>query len=143
MGISNSCVSNALIDNNSYFKDETTNKYVSCSIIDNCLACTSRTVCTKCKEGFNVDNNNICQVNPEDDNKLSKGAIAGIVIGCLGFLFLVALFVYFLIKNNKNKEKIETIESEEKADVKEEPQQINEERRKSSRRSIHNVIVFK
>ena len=143
MGISNSCVSNALIDNNYYFKDETTNKYVSCSIIDNCLACTSRTVCTKCKEGFNVDNNNICQVNPEDDNKLSKGAIAGIVIGCLGFLFLVALFVYFLIKNNKNKEKIETIESEEKADVKEEPQQINEERRKSSRRSIHNVIVFK
>ena len=90
-----------------------------------------------------MDNNNICQANPEDDNKLSTGAIVGIVIGCLGFLFLVLLLVYFLIKKYKDKERIETIASEEKADVKEEPEQRNEERRRSSRRSIHNVIVFK
>ena len=45
--------------------------------------------------------------------------------------------------NTELKEMYHKFVQEEKADVKEEPEQRNEERRRSSRRSIHNVIVFK
>ena len=76
---SNICMAKELDENNSFFEDETTHKYVSCSIIDNCIACTSRTVCSTCKEGFNVKDN-ICQIqlSNESDNNLKTGEIIGI-----------------------------------------------------------------
>ena len=133
---SNSCISNELVENHNYFKDSTTGKYVSCSIIDNCITCSSKTVCTKCKEGFNV-NNNICQIISSSEKKLSTGAIVGIAFGCLGFLLIVGGVVYFLLNKSKNKE-INTIETEEKVEVKEFTE-TKEEEIKRKKRSIHNA----
>ena len=145
---SNICITKVLVENNSYFEDETTHKYVSCSIIDNCLACTSRTVCSICKEGFDIKNN-ICQIHSSDDesdNKLSTGEIIGIVFGCVGFLLIVGGGVYFFLIKYKNfnpnvieekpgniEENVGKVEENINLDKK------NEEDPKTSKRNIHNV----
>ena len=146
----NTCISEELVDNNTYIKDETTGKYVSCSIIDNCITCSSKTVCTKCQEGFKI-NNNICQMisnsNDDKDKKLSSGAIIGIVFGCVGFLLIVAGVVYFLLNKFK---KISPTKSETNLPVSEEVEknfenvqqdviQNNPDSEKVKKRSIHNV----
>ena len=97
---------NDVKDDNHYFKDGTTNKYISCSIIDNCNLCISSTECTSCQEGFTMSNNickRIINENNDDENKLNTGAKIGIVFGCLGFLAMVVLVAYFLIKKVFNK----------------------------------------
>ena len=137
----NTCIPNELVENSYYFEDETTHRYVSCSVIDNCVTCSSRTVCTKCQEGFNVDNNKcqmITQVNDDSDNKLSTGAIIGIVFGCVGFLLLVAGVVYFMLNRFNKKQANNTIVPEEKVEVNEEAEKKAEEVVKSTKRSIHN-----
>ena len=133
-----SCISNELVENHNYFKDETINKYVSCSIIENCVTCTSSTICISCKDGYNV-NNNICQIiSSDEDKKLTTGAIIGIVFGCLGFLLVVAGVVYYLMNKVLKKKEINTIEPEEKIEAKE-YREKTEEVVKTTKRSIHNV----
>ena len=93
-----------------YFKDELTNKYFSCSILDNCIKCTSKTVCTSCKEGYFI-NNNFCEKiseSDDDNNDLSIGAIIGIICGCLIIILILILFFIFrkkiCRKNNMDNE---------------------------------------
>ena len=155
----NTCIQKEIVENNNnYFKDNTTNKYISCSIIANCITCESSTKCLSCKEGFNVNNNICTSIIPNDDNKLTTGAIIGIVFGCFGFLLIVAGALYFLmnkyfLKKNNNindipeieiNNRIETTEGkgvnnqEEDAKV---PENENENKVvvHTTRRSIHNV----
>ena len=97
---SNICISKEFIENHTYILNEETHKYVSCSIINNCITCSSTTICTLCKDGFKI-NNNICieaTSSNDDDDKLGTGAIIGIVFGCIGFLAIVGLVAYFLLK---------------------------------------------
>ena len=97
---SNICISKDFIENHTYILNEETHKYVSCSIINNCITCSSTTICTLCKDGFKI-NNNICveaTSSNGDDDKLGTGAIIGIVFGCIGFLAIVGLVAYFLLK---------------------------------------------
>ena len=121
---SNKCLPEEEVTNNEhYFKDETTNGYISCSIINNCITCASSTVCTSCAQGYNI-NNNICQKigddddDDDDDNSLSTGGIIGIVFGCLGFLLLVLLTIYFFMKKilKKNNPTVEIIDNEKQTD---------------------------
>ena len=93
------CLLKTIIEENkNYYKDEITEKYISCSIIDNCISCESSTKCISCKNGFSVNNNYLCEEIPEDVSKLSTGAIIGIILGCLFFLLLVVIIGYFVIK---------------------------------------------
>ena len=149
----NTCINNSLVENNNYFLNKTSNKYVSCSIIDNCITCSSSTVCTLCQEGFTLNKNNICQkdnTNNENNSKLSTGAIIGIVFGCVAFLLIANGILYFLPKwlnkqqnigDNLNttpaKENAGEIEEENLENIEKvtEPVKINV---KSTRRSIHN-----
>ena len=111
----NTCLSKILIEENeNYFKDEINNVYISCSVLDNCIKCKSKTECTYCKEGF-VVNNNICKKINDENNKLSKGVIAGIVVGCSLFFLLSSGLAYYLIsKKNiiKNSDKEDIPEKE-------------------------------
>ena len=139
----NSCISNESVSNGSYTLDETTGKYVSCSIIDNCVTCSSKTLCTKCEEGYNINGGN-CQIisNSKDDNnkKLSTGAIIGIVFGCVGFLLIVAGVVYFLLNKAKSPIVNYTKAPEDNIEIREEGEKKDEEVAKSTkRRSIHNA----
>jgi len=101
---SNICISKEFIENHTYVLDEETHKYVNCSIINNCITCTSTTICTLCKDGFKIKNN-ICidakSLDDDSNDKLSTGAIIGIVFGCIGFLAIVAVVAYFLLKKLK------------------------------------------
>lgn len=120
----NTCLPKEIIeDNPNYFKDEITNKYISCSIINNCVTCESSTKCLSCENGFDLKND-ICinkesdsndgNDNNDDNNKLSTAAILGIVFGCLGFLLILAGTGYFLfnkfIRKNNFKNTIETVD---------------------------------
>ena len=122
------CIDKTLVENNNYFINETTGKYVSCSIINNCIKCSSSTKCLDCQEGFELKNN-ICQStsggsntdnnNNNDDNKLSTGAIVGIVIGVLGFLLIAAGLVYFMLNKFRKQQTLpNTIPDEEKMEEK-------------------------
>ena len=150
----NKCISDELIENHKYVLDDETQKYISCSKIDNCDTCYSITACTQCQEGYIVDNN-ICksQSNPvnNDDDGLSTGAIVGIVIGCLSFLLMIVGLLLFLIKKGKlfNKQKNNiTIANDEENVVKTFSNENNNENNKcdeekenetKSRRTIHNI----
>ena len=154
------CISQEDINSQFYFIDEDTEKYLRCSIIDNCIKCLSRSECILCQNGFEL-NNNICkkiEINDNDDDKLSTGAIIGIVFGCLGFLLIVAAFIYFFvikkmkgnIGNNENtvfneeKIKSEKIENNEKNKQKEDEINLEETEKKNvvniynTKRSINN-----
>ena len=155
------CLAKSIInENHNYIIDETTNKYISCSIIDNCISCTSKTECTSCQNGFILNSNKKCEkVNNDKDEKLSTGAIIGIVFGCLGFLIVSALVGYYLYKkffikkgdipsnnvqNNiqTNKEKNDKIqENEDIEEINVEPEKEIEQNKiviHTNRRSIHN-----
>ena len=147
-------------ENNEYYYNETSNRYISCSIIENCLTCDSDTTCTSCKEGFIVNNNKCQEIISNgnlsnEDKKLSTGAIIGIVFGCLGFLLITGGLVYFLmnkvfLKQNDmkeiNKEKIDEKDEnvEEKENIENNPQSdtINVKQNEvfvhTARRNIHN-----
>ena len=122
-----SCILKSIIEKNkNYYKDNSTNRYISCSIIPNCIICDSSTVCTSCEEGFFL-NNKICSKiinnknNDDNDSGLSKGKIIGIVFGCFGFLLLIVGIVFFIInklsKKNKNSNNITNIEENDKVEI--------------------------
>ena len=149
--INDKCVSNELIQNNNYYLDETTTKYVSCSIIDNCLTCTSGTVCTSYNEGYALTEEKKRQKidGRNGGGNLSSGGIVGIVFGCLGFLLIAAGIIYYLLKRMKKQNMYQddlNVYPEEKIDKKEEKnEQENEEipdtdkiQVKNKKRSIHN-----
>ena len=98
------CISKEIIEQDqNFFKDENTNKYISCSVMEHCLSCKSGTECIKCEEGFDL-NNNKCS-DDEENKGLSKGAVAGIVIGVVLFLLLLGLIAYFVYKKMSKKYK--------------------------------------
>ena len=53
-----------------------------------------------------------CQI-VSDDDKLSTGAIIGIVFGCVGFILIVLGIIYFILKKRKKDNQI-TLNNEEK-----------------------------
>ena len=118
------CISKASIEENkNYYKDETTQRYISCSVIANCITCDSGTVCTSCQNGFRLDNNKcVSNNNEDDDNNLSTGAIIGIVFGSLGFLLIVGGIIYYLLNKvyKKGKNPINNIGENDKIEINEE-----------------------
>ena len=151
------CVDKTVLEQNkNHYYNETSKRYISCSVMDNCITCDSSTVCTSCQEGFTLNDHSCSNIaNDEDDDGLSTGAIIGIVFGCVGFLLLIAGVVYFLMakvfkKNNNNdmetipNEKVEI--PEEKADKEPENEEKNLQKEKENeavvhtkRRTIHNA----
>ena len=89
------------------------------------------------------NNNNINDTN--NDDKLSTGAIVGIIFGCIGFLLLVARVIfYFIYKSKKNKindiSNEETIrKEEEKGEQIDEKEKENEVQIYNTKRAIHNI----
>ena len=145
------CISKVKIEQDqNFFKDETTNKYISCSVIEHCLSCKSKTECIKCEEGFDL-NNNKCSDNDEENKGLSKGAAAGIVIGVFLFLLLLALIAYFVYKKMSKKYLSCVTDSNNRYDIDEIKKEKEENKNIHSddnprdnvvvhkRRSVHNI----
>ena len=100
------CITQEDIDSQLYFLDDESGQYVNCAIINNCIKCTSGTECIKCQNGFEL-NNNVCnKIETDDDDKLSTGAIIGIVFGCVGFLLIVLGIIYYILKKGKKDNQI-------------------------------------
>ena len=123
----NTCLNKTEIEiNKQYYKDNSTNRYISCSMIDNCITCNSSTVCTLCHNGFTLNENNQCNkiyTNNNNSNEgLSTGAKIGIVFGCLGFVLLMAGIVYFIWNKfyKKKNDEVAVVHFDEKFDDKKE-----------------------
>ena len=97
----NECITQDDINSQLYFFDDESRQFINCAIISNCIKCTSGTECILCQNGFEL-NNKICNKieanNDDDDDKLSTGAIIGIVFGCVGFLAIVLGIIYFIMR---------------------------------------------
>ena len=147
-----------LEEKKNYFKDETTNRYISCSIMDNCNTCESRTECTSCLDGFILSNNLCNKINNDnnDDDGLGTGAIIGIVFGVVGFLLLAILTGYYLIKkvfNKNNGKQVNTnannavnddainIDGNERVEIVKDEKTVDTEKVdvQNKKRSIHNA----
>ena len=141
------CLTKEILEKEKYFyKDETTNKYVSCSIMDNCLTCISNKECLSCQEGYKINNNKCEKIEKENNNnKLSTGAIIGIVFGCVGFLLFASLVAFFLYKKFATKwtKKVHsTIANIDEEIIREENnsrKEQNEVQVQGSKRNIHNI----
>ena len=55
-----------------------------------------------------------CQIVSDDDDKLSTGAIIGIVFGCVGFILIVLGIIYYILKKGKKDNQITQLNNEEK-----------------------------
>ena len=92
----NTCVNLETIEEKqNYYKDENTNKYISCSTLANCITCISSSVCTSFQEGFSLENNRCGEKNDDDNGGLSTDVIVCIVCGCLLFILIFFLVIYF------------------------------------------------
>ena len=139
------CVNKTILEQNkNHYYDENSKRYISCSVMDNCITCDSSTVCTSCQAGF-VLSDNLCSNADDDDDGLSKGAIIGIVFGCIGFLLLVAGIAFFLITKifKKNINNVIQMNANNKVEIQEEKgvekEKVNEVVLHKAKRSIHNV----
>ena len=146
----NKCILLALA--NRYYFDESIKKYKLCSSkIENCEECSSENECNSCKIGYLL-NNNICEVDKTDkidnsSNITSENtyenykdlAIAGVVLGCIAIVGLIAVVIILLLKvlfkNNAIQINGEEVETETKND-----KQNNEIVISTNRRNIHNDI---
>ena len=100
-------------DKDSYFlSNKALGIYKKCdSEISHCQKCSSKTKCDACLDGYELQENDgisICyKKEDDDDDGLSKGAIAGIVIGCVGCAAIISFIIILLCKRKKNeKDKI-------------------------------------
>ena len=56
-----------------------------------------------------------CKIeSDDDDDKLSTGAIIGIVFGCVGFILIVLGIIYYILKKGKKDNQITQLNNEEK-----------------------------
>ena len=78
-----------------YYLDENTKKYISCSKIENCEQCSSSKVCTRCKSGYELDNDS-CKKYKENNNSLSLGAL---ILGVIGTVISIIAIILYLFKN--------------------------------------------
>ena len=139
------CVNKTILEQNkNHYYDEKSKRYISCSVMDNCITCDSSTVCTSCQAGF-VLSGNLCSNADDGDDGLSTGAIIGIVFGCIGFLLLVAGIAFFLITKifKKNNNNVIQMDANNKVEIQEEKgvekEKVNEVVLHKAKRSIHNV----
>ena len=138
------CISKEIIEQEqNFFKDENTNKYISCSVIEHCLSCKSKTECIKCEEGFDL-NNNKCSDNDEENKGLSKGAVAGIVIAVVLFLLILGLIAYFVYKKMSKKYLSCVTDSNNRYDINEIKKEKEENKNIHSDDNVRdNVVVHK
>ena len=119
-----------------YYLDPDTGKYISCSKINNCEECSSSSECTKCKDGYQL-NNNECEII-ENKDKYKGVAIAALVLSIISLIGLGALFVILFIKGifaNKNINNFNSNEQDNEINKISEQEEVNVSPKK---RSIHN-----
>ena len=135
----NKCISTSLTTYK-YYLNPSTGKYESCTKIENCDECKSSTECTRCQNGYEL-NNNLCQKIENDSNDNTKAiAIAGIVLSCMAIVvsivtIIIIIFRRLLFRGNVEKigdtVEIQNVNNEGANEIVVQP---------SRRRSIHNEV---
>ena len=120
-----------------YYLDPNTGKYASCTKIANCQECISSTGCTKCQNGY-ILNNDLCEKINEKNNDNSKSlAICAIVLSVISSLIAIAAIILVLLKKGFFKGNNRKMLTEEKNINNEENDEVVVH---SKKRSIHNEV---
>ena len=78
-----------------YYYDQDIGKYVSCSKIENCEECTSKTECTKCQNGYQMkEGDNTCEKS--NDSKLMALASAAVALSTIAVALSIAILIIIL-----------------------------------------------
>ena len=124
-----------------YYLDPITGKYVSCNKIENCDECSSASQCSKCQDGYKL-NNNICEIIIENGGNYKVLAIVAIILSCIAILGVIAILLLlikkgiFKAKSNKTDTSI-IINKENDDDILSKKDEVNLNNKK---RSIHNTV---
>ena len=92
-------------DKDSYFlSNKALGIYKKCDLeISNCQKCSSETKCDSCSDGYELqENDSISICYKKEDDGLSKGAIAGIVLGSVGCAGIATMIILLLLKRKKD-----------------------------------------
>jgi len=78
-----------------YYFDPDIGKYVSCSKIENCEECTSKTECTKCQNGYQMkEGDKVCKEST--DSKLMALVRAAVALSTIAVLLSIAILIIIL-----------------------------------------------
>jgi hypothetical protein len=98
-----------------YYFDPDIGKYISCSKIENCEECTSKTECTKCQNGYQMkEGDNICEKS--NDSKLMslvRAAVALSTIGVVLSIIILLLILYNKFFSKSSPREIDTVPGNE------------------------------
>ena len=98
-----------------YYFDPDIGKYISCSKIENCEECTSKTECTKCQNGYQMkEGDNICEKS--NDSKLMslvRAAVALSTIAVVLSIIILLLILYNKFFSKSSPREIDTVPGNE------------------------------
>ena len=78
-----------------YYFDPDIGKYVSCSKIENCEECTSKTECTKCQNGYQMkEGDNTCEKS--NDSKLMALVRAAVALSTIAVILSIIILLIIL-----------------------------------------------
>ena len=120
-----------------YYLDQSTGKYASCTKIENCDECASASECTRCKNGYELNNNNLCQEIEKENDDTKSIAICAIILSCLAIVAFIITIILIIFKKIFFKSSVQNnLDPTESQNINnEEP---NEVAIHSNKRSIHN-----
>jgi len=144
----NECLNEYVMDENNkcihlsvallrYYLDPNTGKYIKCSKIENCEECSSSSECTKCQDGYKL-NNNICEIINND--KYKGLAIAAIILSIISLIGFGVLLIILFMKGIFTKSKIYNSNSTEPDNENNKINEPDEIKVKPNKRSIHNEV---
>ena len=168
LDIYNKCIPSAL-SLTKYYQDPTSGKYKKCEeAINHCEECSSATVCTECKNGYELDGTSSCKEiekesggnenesadnntnkdssndnnkNDKDYDKIKALSIGAIILGSIGTIAsIVAIVLMFVKKIFIKSTSYNAIDATNSANINNNNnnEENNEVVYQSSRRSIHN-----
>ena len=139
------CIHSSMITMLRYYLDPNTGRYVSCTKIKNCEECNSESSCSKCQNGYRL-NNNVCEIidnekNDDNNKKLKAMTTAAIILGTFAsaasIFALVLLLMKIFFKKDKYISFTDGLDIHNKNNNNIENQEINQ----ASKRSIKNTNV--
>ena len=121
-----------------YYLDPYSGKYIKCSKINNCEECSSSSECTKCQNGYKL-NNNACEIIENYNNDNYKGLAIGAIILSIISMISVGVLLFILFRKGMFTKK--NVNNSNKTEDDNENDKINDQNEINilpNKRSIHN-----
>ena len=120
-----------------YYFDPYTGRYIRCNKIQNCEECSSSSECTKCQNGYQL-NNNICEIIENNNDKYKGLVISALILSIISMIGVGVLLIMLLRKGIFTKTKNNNYYTTEQDNEANKINDQNEINIMPKKRSIHN-----